>query len=215
MSHDPDFYQTLVPSSMAGAWPPLVVDRVCSKYRCITPAAGNGHCPYHMTSGSRLEEWVPTLPSGAARGGTLGECVVQEHPPWQWHHRPACLTPYFADEESEYWRRCDVFLTSHSKVASCSLKYKNSTLDIIQFSSVAQLCQAFCDPMDCSTPGLPVHHQFPELAQTHVHWVSDAIQPSHPLSPPSPPAFNLSQHQGLFQWVSSLHQVAKVLEFQL
>ena len=56
MSHDPDFYQTLVPSSMAGAWPPLVVDRVCSKYRCITPAAGNGHCPHHMTSGSRLEE---------------------------------------------------------------------------------------------------------------------------------------------------------------
>ena len=56
-----------------------------------------------------------------------------------------------------------------------------------------------CDPMDCSTPGLPVHHQLPELAQTHVHRVSDAIQPSHPLLSPSPPAFNLSQHQGLFQ----------------
>ena len=69
--------------------------------------------------------------------------------------------------------------------------------------------------MDCSTPGFPVHHQLPELAQTHVHWVGDAIQPSHSLSPPSPPALNLSQHQGLFQWVSSLHQVAKVLEFQL
>ena len=64
------------------------------------------------------------------------------------------------------------------------------------------------------TPGLPVHHQLPEFTQTHVHWVSDAIQPSHPLSSPSPPAFNLSQHQGLFQWVSSSHQVAKVLEFQ-
>ena len=72
-----------------------------------------------------------------------------------------------------------------------------------------------CDPMDCSTPGLPVHHQLLELAQTHVHQVSDAIQPSHPLSTPSPPAFNFSQHQGLFQGVSSLHQVAKVLEFQL
>ena len=70
-------------------------------------------------------------------------------------------------------------------------------------------------PMDCSTSGLPVHRQLPELAQTHVHRVSDVIQPSHPLSSPSPPAFSLSQHQGLFQWVSSSHQVAKLLEFQL
>ena len=69
--------------------------------------------------------------------------------------------------------------------------------------------------MNCSMPGLPVHHQLPELAQTHVHWVGDAIQPSHPLSSPSPPTFNLSQYQGLFQWVSSSHQVAKVLELQL
>ena len=69
--------------------------------------------------------------------------------------------------------------------------------------------------MDCSTPGLPVHHQFPESTQTYVHWVGDAIHPSHPLSSPSPPALNLSQHQGLFKWVSSLHQVAKVLELQL
>ena len=69
--------------------------------------------------------------------------------------------------------------------------------------------------MDCSMPGLPVHHQLPEFIQTHVHRVSDAIQPSHPLSSPSPPAFNLSQHQGLFQWVNSSHEVAKVLEFQL
>ena len=77
------------------------------------------------------------------------------------------------------------------------------------------ICVWLCDLMDCSTPGFPVHHQFPELAQTHVHQVSDAIQPSHPLSSPSPPAFNLSQHQSLFQRVSSSHQVAKVLEFQL
>ena len=69
--------------------------------------------------------------------------------------------------------------------------------------------------MDCSTPGLPVHHQLPEFTQTHGHWVGDAIQPSHPLSSPSPPAFNLSQHQSLFKWVSSSHQVAKGLEFQL
>ena len=73
----------------------------------------------------------------------------------------------------------------------------------------------FCDPMDRSTPGLPVHHQLPEFTQTHIHRVGDAIQPSHPLSSPSPPAFNLSQHQGLFQWVSSSNQVAKVLGLQL
>ena len=84
----------------------------------------------------------------------------------------------------------------------------------VQLSSVTQSCPTLCDPMDCSTPGLPVHHQFPEFTQTHVHRVGDAIQPSHPLSSPSP-AFNLSQHQGLFRWVSSSHQVAKVLEFQL
>jgi len=85
----------------------------------------------------------------------------------------------------------------------------------VQFSSVAQSCLTLCNPMDCSTPGLPVHHQFTELTQTHVHWVSGAIQPFHPLLSPSSPAFNLSQHQGLFQWVSSSQQVAKVLEFQL
>ena len=84
-----------------------------------------------------------------------------------------------------------------------------------QFSSVTQSCLTLWDPMDCSTPGLPVHHQLPEFTQTHVNWVRDAIQPSHPLSSPSPPTLNLPQHQGLFQWVGSSHQVAKVLEFQL
>ena len=83
------------------------------------------------------------------------------------------------------------------------------------FSSVDQSCLTLWDPMDCSMPSLPVHHQLPEFTQTHVHWVSDAIQPSHPLLSPSPPAFNLSQHQVLFKWVSCLHQVAKVLESQL
>ena len=86
---------------------------------------------------------------------------------------------------------------------------------ISQFISVAQSCLTLCHPTDCSMLGLPVHHQLLEHAQTHVHRVSDAIQPSHPLSSPSPSAFSLSQHQGLFQWVSSSHQVAKVLEFQL
>ena len=84
-----------------------------------------------------------------------------------------------------------------------------------QLSSVAQSCPTLCDPMNRSTPGLPVHHQLPEFTQTHVHRVSDAIQPSHPQSSPSPPAPNPSQHQSLFQWVSSSHEVAEVLEFQL
>ena len=85
----------------------------------------------------------------------------------------------------------------------------------VQFSSVSQSCPTLCGLMDHSTPGLPVYHQLPESTQAPLHWVSDAIQPSHPLSSPSPPAFNFSQHQGLFQWVSSSHQVVKVLEFQL
>ena len=84
-----------------------------------------------------------------------------------------------------------------------------------QIRSVAQLCPTLCDPMNRSTPGLPVHHQLPEFTQTYIHWVGDAIQPSHPLLSPSPPAPIPSQHQGLFQWVNSWHEVAKVLEFQL
>jgi len=86
---------------------------------------------------------------------------------------------------------------------------------IERVSPVAQSCLTLFEPMDCSMPGFPVPHQLPEPTQTHVHCVGAAIQPSHPLSPPSPPTFNLSQLQGLFQWVSSWHQVAKVLEFQL
>ena len=92
-------------------------------------------------------------------------------------------------------------ITSSSSLSPC----------FCMFSSVTQSCPTLCDPMDCSTPGFSVH----QLAQTHVHWVGDAIQPYHPLSSPSPPAFNLSQHQGLFQWLSYSHQVAKGLEFQL
>ena len=82
-------------------------------------------------------------------------------------------------------------------------------------SSVTQLCLTLCKRMNCSTPGLPVHHQLLEFTQIHVHWVCDAIQPSHPLLSPSPPALNLSQHQGLFKWVSSSPEVARVLKFKL
>ena len=88
-------------------------------------------------------------------------------------------------------------------------------LQILIILIIVQSCPTLRGPMDCSRPGLPVHHQLPEFTQTHVHWVRDAIQPSHPLSSPSPPAFNISWHQSLFKWVSSSHQVVKVLEFQL
>ena len=91
---------------------------------------------------------------------------------------------------------------------------RRATIHSVQFSSVAQSRPTLCDPMNHSMPGLPVYHQLLESTQNHVHWVGDAIQPSHPLLSPSPSALNLSQPQGLFQWVSSSHQVAKVLEFQ-
>ena len=116
-------------------------------------------------------------------------------------------------------KNCEMYHISRGEKI-CMYRVKNNyKLDMlptwVQFSSVAQLCPTLGHPMNHSTPGLPVHHQLPESTQTHVHRVSDAIQPSHPLSSPSPLAPNPSQHQSLFKWVSSLHQVAKVLEFQL
>ena len=105
-------------------------------------------------------------------------------------------------------------LSKDFKKWDCFLK-SFGTIFSVQLSSVAQSCPTLCDPMNRSTPGLPVHHQLPEFTQIHAHRVSDAIQPSHPQSSPSLPAPNPSQHQGLFQWVNSSNQVAKVLEFQL
>ena len=99
---------------------------------------------------------------------------------------------------------------------SFQLKYSWFTmLCSVQFSSIAQSCPTLCDPMNCTTLGLPVDHHLPDSTQTHIHQVGCAIQPSHPLSSPFPPAPNPSHHQSLFQWVSSLHEVAKLLEFQL
>ena len=95
------------------------------------------------------------------------------------------------------------------------MKHLCQAVNCFQFSSITQSCPTLCDPMNRSTPGLPVHHELPEFTETHVHRVSDAIQPSHSLSSPSPLATNPSQHQSLFQWVNSSHEVAKVLEFQL
>ena len=109
--------------------------------------------------------------------------------------------------------RIDWWISLQSK--GLSKVFSNTTVQKHQFFG-AQLCPTLCDSMDCSISwtGFPVYHQFLEFTQTHMHWVGDAIQPSHPLSSPSPPALNLSQHKGLFQWVSSSHQVARVLEFQ-
>ena len=103
------------------------------------------------------------------------------------------------------------FLNFHSVLIPISFHLPANVFSSV--SSVTQSCLTLCDPMDCSTPGLPVHHQLPESTQTHVHWVGDAIQPTHPLSSPSPPALNLSQHQGLFKWISSFPQVAKCWSF--
>ena len=125
------------------------------------------------------------------------------------------------DRSTEEWIRTERQLLNVIVINLFSLIYESTLLCLplcywnwTQFSSVAQSCPTLCYPMDSSTPVFPVLHHLPELAQTHVHWVGDAIQPSRPLSSPSPPAFNLSWHQGLFQWVCSLHWVAKGLELQ-
>ena len=106
----------------------------------------------------------------------------------------------------------DAALSNSSTLLPAAFLFKNSYS--VQFNS-APLSPTLCNPMNSSTPGLPVHHQLPEFTQTHVHWVSDAIQPSRPLSSPSLPAPNPFQHEGLFQWVNSSHEVAKILEFHL
>ena len=110
---------------------------------------------------------------------------------------------------------CRSYNWKYSVVDQLIGKYTDGDKVVFQFSSVALLCPTLCKPMDLSSPGLPVHHQLPQFIQTDVYWVGDAIQPSHPLLAPSPPTFNLSQHQGLFQQISSSCQVARVLEFQL
>ena len=110
---------------------------------------------------------------------------------------------------NQFFHLLEVIILSSTKGLNFLYKYS------VQLSSVTQSCPTLCDPMNHSTPGLLVHGQLPEITQTHVHWVGDAIRPSHPLSSPLPLAPNPSQHQGLFQWVNSLHEVAKLLEFQL
>ena len=146
---------------------------------------------------------------------TLCWSFSTQWPAW-WYYPTSCLKLFIGFPLHGWW---NLEITVPS-VRSCMiplllLLILSHFSTPFQFSSVTQSCPALCDPMSCSTPRLPVHHQLLEFNQTHVHWISDAIQPSHPPSSPSLPALNLSQHQGLFKWVSSLHEVAKVLEFQL
>ena len=115
-----------------------------------------------------------------------------------------------AHTEDSKWRQVKVQLRNAEDRKDWNLGKLKILYELTQFSSVAQSCPTLCDPMNRSMPGLPVHHQFPEFTQTHVHRVSDTIQPSHPLSSPFPPGFHPSQHWSLFQWVNSSHEVAKV-----
>ena len=130
-----------------------------------------------------------------------------------WSIMHALTEPWLLQSLCSLWRASH-FWREHVYINDC-IRYSRFTLSEIQFTSVAQSCLTLYDSMDHRMLGLPDHHQLLEFTQTHVHWVGDAIQPSYPLSSPSPPALNLSQHQGLFRRVSSLHQVAKGLEFQL
>ena len=134
---------------------------------------------------------------------------LNKNPKWKKNKTRTVIKPGQQDNRAS--KRARTVLNSITYLCLESQEDKR----MVPFSSVTQSCPTLCDPMDCSTPGFPVHHQLLEFTQTHFHWVGDAIQPSHPLSFPSPPALNLSQHQGLFKWVSSSHQVAKILEFQL
>ena len=128
-------------------------------------------------------------------------------------HTPICqsFSLMFNLSNAHGWSTRNKF----SAAMQCGIQHYLLCIGSDQIRSVAQSCLTLCDPMNRSTPGLPVHQQLPEFTQSHVHRVSDAIQPSHPLSSPSPPVPNPSQHQSLFQWVNSLHEVAKVLAFQL
>ena len=149
---------------------------------------------------------------GCGEKGTLEYCwqeskLVQSPTLWKFFKKTKTRTTIWSSTP-----RLHIYLKETKTIIQKDTSTPTLT---VQFSSVAQLCPTLCDPMNHSTPGLPVHHQILEFTQTHVHRGSDAIQPSHPRSSPSPPALNPSQHQSLFQWVNPSHEVAKVLEFQL
>ena len=148
------------------------------------------------------------IPKGAQEGECLWSCS---------HQIPASSFSELQEAQDVRNRTGEVHMKGMISVSPDSYIFPNSLTWAVsvQFSSVAQSCPTLCNPMNHSMPGLPVHHQLPEFTQIHVHWVSDAIQLSQPLSSPSPLVPNPSHHQSLFQWVNSSHEVAKVLEFQL
>ena len=165
-----------------------------------------------------LEAWnFQFFPHSLKKREVLKMELMIHHPKWWRFHK----IPKVKDLEG--FQEVQEAQTERAWTCHCSAsipktwfyaKLGGKNWEKIQFSLVTQLCPTLCDPLNRSTPGLLVHHQLPESTQIHVHWVGDTIQPSNPLSSPSPPVFNLSQHHGLFKWVSSSHQVAKVLEFQ-
>ena len=134
---------------------------------------------------------------------------------WELNYQPCSGSGAVSQSYSWLWCAGQCLGLGRTSFVYIPFLWLNTDIKVIQFSSVAQSCPTLWDPMNRSTPGLPVHHHLLEFTQTHVLWVSDAIQPSHPRSSPSPPALNPSQHQSLFQWVNSSHEVATVLEFQL
>ena len=182
---------------------PLLDCKLLPSHRCSVPQL----C---LTLCDPMECSTPGLPCPSRSPRVCSSCC----PLSQWFH------PMISTSIVPFSSRLQSFPASGSFLmsrlfASGGQRIGASAFSSAQFSSVTQSCPTFCDPINRSTPGLPVHHQLPEFTQTHVHRVSDAIQPSHPLSSPSPLAPNPSQHQSLFQWVNSSHEVAKVLELQL
>ena len=158
----------------------------------------------------RVNSLEKTLMLGKTEGGRRGD--------WGWYGSMASPTKWtrvWANSRRQWWQKWRTAWHAAVHVVTKSQTWLSNWTKTAQFSSVTQSCPTFYDPMDCITPGFSVHHQHSEFTQTHVHWVGDAIQPFDPLLSPSPSAFNLSQHKCLFQWVSSSHQVAKVLELQL
>ena len=152
--------------------------------------------------------------------GLKGDCSEQQEGFAEGHGSWNKKLPVFAKPQREkHFEIYSAWSWLHSFIDSSPNLPPGGNQPLSPYFSSVQFSRSFvstlCDPMNRSTPGLPVHHQLPEFTQTHVHRVSDAIQPSHPLSSPSPPAPNPSQHQSLCQWVNSSHEVAKVLEFQL
>ena len=158
-----------------------------------------------------IQGWFPLGLTGLISLLSKGfSTVFSNTTAWKHHffHHSAFSIVQFSHSYVNYWQNRSLGYTDHCCQSDVSAKS-------VQFSRVTQSCPTLCHPMNCSTPGLPGHHQLPEFTQTQVHRVSDAIQPSHHLSSPSALAPNPSQHQSLLQWVNSSHEVAKVLEFQL